>query len=209
VPIDVRSDCIDLLAAPGHKALLGPLGTGFLYIRPGIEKRLATLKEGGTGSVSELDVQPDFLPDKYEPGSHNAIGLAGLSEGVQWVLDQTVEKLAAHDTALIGAFLDGIADVEGLTCFGPPTIRHRVGVMSVRLDGFDPQELAAVLESSYGILTRAGIHCAPLAHQTIGTLERGGTTRFSFGPFVSQPDVQYAADVLAQIAESRMTSQRS
>jgi cysteine desulfurase family protein len=209
VPIDVRGDCIDLLAAPGHKALLGPLGTGFLYIRPGIEKRLATLKEGGTGSVSELDVQPQFLPDKYEPGSHNAIGLAGLSEGVQWVLDQTVEKLAAHDTALIGAFLDGIADVEGLTCFGPPTIRHRVGVMSVRLDGFDPQELAAVLESSYGILTRAGIHCAPLAHQTIGTLERGGTTRFSFGPFVSQPDVQYAADVLAQIAESRMTSERS
>src|SRR5205085_3891389 len=92
VPIDVREDCIDLLAAPGHKALLGPLGTGFLYIRPGIERRLRTTREGGTGSLSEAPRQPDFLPDKYECGSHNAIGLAGLSAAVEWVANQTVEK---------------------------------------------------------------------------------------------------------------------
>jgi cysteine desulfurase family protein len=204
VPIDVREDCIDLLAAPGHKALLGPQGTGFLYIRPGVEKLLTPLKEGGTGSISELDVQPDFMPDKYETGSHNAIGIAGLSQGVQWVLDQTIEKLAAHERGLIGAFLDGIQDVDGLICYGPPSLRHRVGVMSIRVEGFDPHELAAVLESHYGILTRAGIHCAPLAHQTIGTLALGGTTRLSFGPFVSLQDVQYAADAVAQIALSRV-----
>ncbi|MGA2441130.1 MAG: aminotransferase class V-fold PLP-dependent enzyme, partial [Tepidisphaeraceae bacterium] len=87
-PIDVQADCIDLLAAPGHKGLLGPLGTGFLYVRPGMEKVLRPIKEGGTGSVSESDRQPDFLPDKYEPGSHNAIGIIGLSEGVNWILDQ-------------------------------------------------------------------------------------------------------------------------
>jgi cysteine desulfurase / selenocysteine lyase len=203
VPIDVREDMIDLLAAPGHKSLLGPLGTGFLYIRPGMEKRLATLREGGTGSVSEQDTQPDFLPDKYEPGSHNAIGIIGLSEGVAWVMDQTVEKLAAHDRMLLKTFLEATESVEGLTCYGPPRLEDRVGVISVRVDGFEPQELAAVLESSFGILTRAGLHCAPLAHQSIGTLNIGGTTRLSFGPFVTMKDVKFAAEALTHIAVSR------
>lgn len=203
VPIDVQADLIDLLAAPGHKALLGPLGTGFLYIRPGLEKVLRPLKEGGTGSVSEQDRQPEFMPDKYEPGSHNAIGIAGLSEGVRWVADQTVAKLAAHDLELIGTFLDGIADVEGITLYGPKGVKHRTGVFSVRIDGYDPQELAAVLETSFGILTRPGIHCAPLAHEAIGTASTGGTVRFSFGPFVSAQDVSFATDALAQIASAR------
>jgi len=200
VPIDVRADCIDLLAAPGHKGMLGPPGTGFLYIRPGVEKKLRTIREGGTGTLSQNDVQPDFLPDKYEPGSHNAIGILGLSEGVGWIAEQTVEKLAAHDRTLVGTFFDGIADVEGIKLFGLQSVRNRVGVLSVAIDGFSPQELAAVLESSYGVLTRAGIHCAPLAHKFLGTLEAGGTTRFSFGPFITPQDVQYAADSLAQIA---------
>ncbi|HUB26400.1 MAG TPA: aminotransferase class V-fold PLP-dependent enzyme [Tepidisphaeraceae bacterium] len=209
VPIDVREDAIDLLAAPGHKALLGPLGTGFLYIRPGMERRLSTLREGGTGSVSEQDTQPDFLPDKYEPGSHNAIGIIGLSEGVAWVMDQTVEKLAAHDRSLLKVFLDDTDNVDGLTCFGPPRIEDRVGVISIRVDGLEPQELAAVLESSFGILTRAGLHCAPLAHQSIGTLNSGGTTRLSFGPFVTVKDVKYAAEALRQIALSKPISQQT
>ena len=204
LPIDVQADCIDLLAAPGHKALLGPLGTGFLYVRPGIEKILRPLKEGGTGSVSEEDRHPEFMPDKYEPGSHNAIGIAGLSEGVKWILDQTVEKLAAHDVDLIRTFIDSISDIPGLTSYGPPGVRNRVGVFSIRIDGYDPHELAAILEASYGILTRAGIHCAPLAHEAIGTAGSGGTTRLSFGPFVSKQDVQFATDALSQIAAASM-----
>jgi cysteine desulfurase/selenocysteine lyase len=202
LPIDVQMDCIDLLAAPGHKGLLGPLGTGFLYIRPGLESRLQTLREGGTGSVSESDRQPDFLPDKFEPGSHNAIGIIGLSEGVQWVLDQGIENLARHQTELCGTFIDGIADVDGLTYFGPRGVKNRLGVFSVRIQGMDPQELAAVLESGYGILTRAGIHCAPAAHMAIGTSSDGGTTRLSFGAFSSAQDVQFAADALADIASN-------
>jgi cysteine desulfurase / selenocysteine lyase len=203
VPIDVQADGIDLLAAPGHKGLLGPLGTGFLYIRPGLETRLRPLKEGGTGSVSEQDRQPEFMPDKYEPGSHNAIGIAGLSEGVKWMAEQTVEKLAAHDLDLVRTFLDGIRDIEGLTLYGPQGVKHRTGVFSIRMEGYDPHELATVLETSYGILTRAGIHCAPLAHEAIGTAATGGTVRFSFGPFVSKQDVSYATDALAQIASTR------
>jgi cysteine desulfurase/selenocysteine lyase len=201
-PIDVQADCIDLLAAPGHKGLLGPLGTGFLYIRPGMEKILRTIREGGTGSVSDSDRQPEFLPDKYEPGSHNAIGIIGLSEGVSWVLNEGIEKFAGHQSELCGTFIERIRDVEGLTYFGPPGVKNRVGVFSVRVEGLDPHELAAVLESNYGILTRAGIHCAPAAHLAIGTSEGGGTTRLSFGPFTSVKDVQFAASALAEIAET-------
>jgi cysteine desulfurase family protein len=202
VPVDVQDDCIDLLAAPGHKGLLGPLGTGFLFIRPGVEKILRTIREGGTGSVSELDVQPDFLPDKYEPGSHNAIGIIGLSEGVRWVAEQTVEKLQQHDLDLVRTFIEGASNVDGLTYFGPQGVRHRMGVFSVRVDGYTPPELAAILETHYGILTRPGIHCAPLAHEAIGTRDAGGTTRFSFGPFLSKQDVKFATDALAEVAMS-------
>ncbi len=202
LPIDVQADGIDLLAAPGHKGLLGPLGTGFLYIRPGIEKILQPIKEGGTGSISENDRQPDFLPDKYEPGSHNAIGLIGLSQGVKWVLDQGIEKLAAHGQDLSRTFIDAISDIEGLIYYGPRGIKNRVDVFSVRVEGLDPYELSAVLESHYGILTRPGIHCAPLAHQALGTSSIGGTTRVSVGPFLSRQDVTYAADALADIAMS-------
>ncbi len=119
LPIDLQADGIDLLAAPGHKGLLGPLGTGFLYIRPGLEKALRPIREGGTGSVSEQDRQPDFLPDKYEAGSHNAIGIIGLSQGVQWVLTKGIEEIARHESELVGTFLDGISDVPGLRYFGP------------------------------------------------------------------------------------------
>jgi cysteine desulfurase family protein len=206
VPIDVREDCIDLLAAPGHKALLGPLGTGFLYIRPGVEKILRTIREGGTGSVSEQAIQPEFMPDKYEPGSHNAIGIIGLSEGVRWVIEQTVQKLASHELDLVRSFIEGVSDVEGLTYFGPQGVRNRIGVFSVRIDGYEPHELSAVLEGHYGILTRSGIHCAPLAHEAIGTAATGGTTRLSFGSFLSVQDVKFATDALAEIASSRIVT---
>jgi cysteine desulfurase family protein len=200
IPVDVQGDGIDLLAAPGHKGLLGPLGTGFLYVRPGVETILRPLKEGGTGSISDQDRQPEFMPDKYEPGSHNAIGIIGLSEGVNWVLQQGIETLGIKDRELVCTFLEGVSDVQGLTYFGPRGVRDRLGVFSVRVEGLEPHELSAILESHFGILTRSGIHCAPLAHQAIGTADLGGTTRLSFGPFLHSPDVSYAADALAEIA---------
>jgi selenocysteine lyase/cysteine desulfurase len=208
VPIDVQADCIDLLAAPGHKGLLGPLGTGVLYIRPGVEKILTTIREGGTGSVSEHDRQPDFMPDKYEPGSHNAIGIAGLCAGVEWLLSQTVEKLHAHEMDLVRTFIDGVGDIEGLTYFGPQGVRDRVGVFSVRIENVSPTEVAVALEKDFGILTRPGLHCAPLIHETLGTTPQGGTTRLSFGPFLSKQDVKYATDALAEVAHSSLAASR-
>ena len=147
------------------------------------------------------------MPDKYEPGSHNAIGIIGLSQGVQWVLDQAVKKLERHQMDLVRTFIDGMADVEGLRYFGPKGVSHRTGVFSVRVDGFEPQELSAALEASFGILTRSGLHCAPLAHQAIGTANLGGTTRLSFGPFLSPQDVNFATDALADLALSPGRSQ--
>jgi cysteine desulfurase family protein len=206
IPIDVQRDCIDLLAAPGHKSLLGPLGTGFLYIRPGLEKHLRPLREGGTGSLSEDDRQPDFLPDRFEPGSHNTIGIAGLGEGVKWILDRGVAKIAADDLDLARTFIEGVSDVEGLRYFGPQGVRHRLGVFSVTVEGYSPHELSMILESQFGILTRAGMHCAPHAHRAIGTFQSGGTTRLSFGPFLTRQDVRFATDALAEIASSAVRS---
>jgi len=219
-PIDVAADHIDLLAAPGHKGLLGPLGTGFLYIRPGIEQRMTTTRQGGTGSVSEHDTQPTFMPDRFEPGSHNAIGLIGLSEGVNWILNQSIDKLWQHEQQLITQFLNGIQPLLGqpasdiphtrspisdstapLQLFGPPTVQNRCGVFSIRIHGFDdPAALADRLEAEFGLLTRAGIHCAPHAHATLGTTARGGTTRFSVGPFTTPDHIAAATSALTTLA---------
>ena len=199
VPIDVRAWGADFVAFPGHKGLLGPLGTGVLYIRPGAEDQLPTMKEGGTGTVSEVPRQPVTMPDKYEVGSHNAIGLAGLSEGVAWLLERGVESVRSHDERLSRRFLSKTEGVEGLTVHGPREIAHRAGVFSVNVEGLSPGELAGVLEADFGICTRPGIHCAPLAHETINT-HPVGTCRFSFGPFTRESDVHTACDALATVA---------
>ena len=206
VPVDVQADHVDLLAFPGHKGLLGPLGTGVLYIRPGIEKHMITTREGGTGSLSEQDTQPDFMPDRFECGSHNAIGIIGLSEGVQWILDRGVDELWRHERELICVMLEGLTEtgaMPGLSLIGPQGVKDRCGVFSVRIEGFeDPQALSDLLERDYGILTRSGIHCAPLAHMTFGTHALAGMTRFSFGPFLNAHDIQYATDALGQICHA-------
>ncbi len=200
VPIDVQKDCIDLLAFPGHKGLLGPLGTGGLYVRPGMEGRMVSMRQGGTGSASEEAMQPEFMPDKFESGSHNGIGIAGLSAGVEWILRRGVQEIFEHDQMLCRAFMEGVEGVEGLRFFGPQGIRGRMGVFSLRVEGMGAAEVAERLEREFGVLSRAGLHCAPLAHGAIGTVAEGGTVRVSFGPFLTVLDVKYVADALAAIA---------
>ena len=211
IPINVVEDGIDLLAFPGHKGLLGPLGTGGLYIRPGMEKMMRTAKEGGTGSFSELDTQPEFMPDRFEPGSHNAIGIIGLSEGVQWILDHGVEKLWAHEQELVREMVSRLGDKEampGMRFVGPQGAENRCGVFSIRIEGYDePVMLSDVLEERFGLLTRSGIHCAPLAHKTFGTHGLGGTTRFSFGPFTTVEHVRHACDAISTICRETAAKQ--
>lgn len=199
VPVDVAAWGADMVAFAGHKGALGPLGTGVLYVRPGFEASLPTMKEGGTGTVSERAVQPDFMPDKYEIGSHNAIGIAGLSAGVAWLLEQGVDNLRLHDRKLCQVFAAEAFGISGLGVYGPTLADDRAGVFSVNVTGYAPQVLAAQLESRAGVLTRPGIHCAPLAHQTIGTLPEG-TCRLSFGAFTTLQDVRTALAALREIA---------
>jgi cysteine desulfurase/selenocysteine lyase len=224
--VDVRAMSIDLLAFPGHKGLLGPTGTGGLYLRPGMEKLVQSVREGGTGSRSEHDVQPQELPDKYEPGSQNAIGVIGLSEGVRFLMEyefegqRGVEAIEAHERALVSQFIQGLHRggsmelLPGLRLMGPQGVLGRVGVFTVTVDGIGAHELSAVLESEFGVLTRSGVHCAPLAHRLMAEGHEsgatpgatrdglvGGGTRFSVGPFLSVQDVKYATDALAEVCE--------
>ncbi len=213
LPIDVQEMHIDLLAFPGHKGLLGPLGTGGLYMRPGMERLVATTREGGTGSRSEDDTHPTNMPDKYEAGSHNAPGIIALSESVAWILDRTVERLAEHETDLMRTFLDTIAGdgenglTPGIHLLGPPTTDNRVGVFAIRIDGMPPSEVSRILEEKYAVLSRSGLHCAPLAHATFSSdpascplPEHPGATRLSMGPFLTQSDVRRATGALVEIA---------
>jgi cysteine desulfurase/selenocysteine lyase len=202
LPTDFSTAPIDMLACPGHKGLLGPLGTGVLVIRGGLEERLATVREGGTGSVSERPVQPEELPDRLEAGSHNALGLAGLLAALEWIGQRGVAALRRHELDLMERMIPRLEACSGLRWFGPRDPARRVGVFSVRIEGLDPAELSALLEERFGLLTRSGLHCAPFAHRTIGTDASGGTTRLSLGPFLEEADVDAAADALTELGRS-------
>ena len=202
LPIDVRSFPCDLLACPGHKGLLGPLGTGILYVRPGVEEHLSSFRQGGTGTHSEKDVQPETLPDKYESGNHNAPGLVGLEAGAAWLLERGVAALHDHEQALVRRLIDGLSETRGVRVFGPDSAKKCVGVVSLAIDGIDPQDAANILDDSFDIQTRAGLHCAPGAHRAIGTFDRGGTVRFSVGPFTTDDHISAAISAVRQIASA-------
>lgn len=195
-PIDVARSEVDLLACSGHKGLLGPLGTGLLYVRPEIADRVRSLRQGGTGSRSESDRQPEAGPDKFESGNHNAPGLVGLEAALAWIdSDGGAPARRLHEQALVQQLIDGLSGLPSVTIYGPPDAAARTGVVSVNINGLDPQDAAAILDESFGIETRAGLHCAAGAHKAIGTLANGGTLRLSVGPF-NTPD-QISATVAA------------
>jgi selenocysteine lyase/cysteine desulfurase len=182
-----------------------------------MERVVASLREGGTGSRSELAVQPDTLPDKYEPGSQNAIGVIGLLEGVKFLSEFEhaglvgIEAIAAHERELIATLLEGIGpllDGDSVRLLGSRD-GERVGVFTLDFEGMDPHAVAAILESEFGVLSRAGLHCAPLAHQLLARDDQaGGGVRLSLGPFLSIEDVKHAAAGLVEIAESMKPARR-
>ncbi len=204
VPISVRAMRIDLLAAPGHKGLLGPLGTGLLYVRPGVEQLMGPLRQGGTGTHSDEDRQPDEMPHKYEPGNHNAAGIAGLLAAVRFLEDRTLASIRRHEMDLTERLVEGFCGISGVTLFGPRDPRDRVGVVSIRVAGLSPGHVAALLEAGHRIQVRAGIHCAPRMHAALGTLDHGGTVRFSLGPFNTSEHVDAAIEAVRGIAQRRV-----
>jgi cysteine desulfurase / selenocysteine lyase len=197
IAIDVEGLGVDLLAFPGHKAVMGPQGTGVLWIRNGVELR--PLREGGTGSRSDLAIQPDFLPDRYEPGAHNGPGLAGLPAAVRYLEDTGIDAIAARKREITRRFLDGFARLPGCRVHGPADPARRVPIFSVTFLEKDPARVATALDERFDIKVRAGLHCAPLAHETFGTLE-GGSVRFSPGSFTTDAEVAGTFAALQQLA---------
>lgn len=200
VPIDVGATAIDLLAASGHKGLLGPLGLGVLWMRPGVEQLVAPLRFGGTGTQSDDEVQPSEMPSRFEAGNQNVPGLAGLAAATAFLKQRSIAALAAHHERLTARLLDAIRSVDGIAIYGPQSNEGRTSVVSVTLDGYDPQELAALLEASHGVQCRAGLHCAPRMHAALGTMAGGGTLRLSPGAFTTDDEIDAAAAALKEAA---------
>jgi cysteine desulfurase family protein len=192
---------VDLLAFTGHKGLFGPTGTGGLWVRPGLDLR--PLAVGGTGSASESLVPPDFLPDALEPGTANTHGLAGLAAGAGVVLREGVDRIHSHEMELTRRFLDGLSQIKGLTLWGPGAGEDRVAVVAVTMCGWSSSDLSAALEREAGILTRAGLQCAPLTHQAMGSFKGGGVTRFSFGYYNTAEETDIALTTLDRLAAGR------
>jgi cysteine desulfurase family protein len=199
LPIDAAAMNIDILAFTGHKALLGPQGTGGLYLRDGLEHRLPPLMQGGTGSRSEHEFQPDFMPDKYESGTPNTIGIAGLGAGVGFLLELGVDAVRAHEAALAARLMEGLSSIPGVKVHGTKEAAGRTAVVSFTIVGVQPSEAALDLDSGYGIMARPGLHCAPSAHRTMGTFP-GGTVRFSPGWFTTAGEIDCAVEAVSRIA---------
>ncbi len=199
-PIDVQADAIDLLAFTGHKSLYGPMGTGGLVIGERVDAaHLEPLKRGGTGSRSEHEEQPAFLPDLCESGTPNAVGLAGLGASTRWVLGQGVERIRAHELALTGQLLAGLAAIPGVTVYGTGDAQRQTATVSFNIAGLEPSEVGLRLDDDYAIMCRVGLHCSPAAHRTLGTFP-GGTVRFGLGVFNTAEQVAAALDAVAALA---------
>lgn len=205
VPIDVKQLGADLVAAPGHKGLLGPLGTGVLWLGPGVEQELRPLHYGGAASGGDRLEMPDAVPDRYEAGSLNVPGIAGLAAGVEHVLATGVETIRRQIATSRQRLADGLAAIDGVTIYGPSDPALQAGVVSFAVEGYDPHELASLLASVAGVECRAGLHCAPRLHQALGTDARGGLVRFSPGVTTSDSDLDAAVEAVRQFAQSPLT----
>jgi cysteine desulfurase family protein len=197
VPIDVHEMGLDLLAFTGHKGLLGPTGTGGLYVREGVA--LAPLIRGGTGSDSAHEIQPEFMPDVYESGTLNVAGIAGLAAGARFLSEIGIETVQAYERKLVAQFIAGASEIAGITLYGPKDTALQCGLVSFNVAGATPSEAGLILDESFGIMARTGLHCAPAAHRTLGTFPTG-TVRFSFGWFNTAAEVEAALKALKKIA---------
>jgi len=197
--IDLANLPVDMLACPGHKGLLGPLGTGVLYLSAEMDKLVEPVRLGGTGTQSESETPPIAAPTRYEAGNLNVLGLAGLAASTEWLLAQDAGALHRHECALREELASGLSTIPGVTVFHA-NCPETIGVLSFAVNGYGPQEVATILDENFDIACRAGFHCAPRVHQALGTFDRGGTVRFSVGPFTQPEDIQSAIEAMRQIA---------
>ena len=196
--IDVQKMNIDFLAFAGHKGLMGPMGTGGLYIGDrgqGIEP----LRHGGTGTSSKLETQPDSMPDRFETGTPNTPGIAGLLASVRFILKKGSGKIQKHTKQLTSKLLEGLNEIKKIEIYGPNNAEKQTAVVSFSINGMEPSVVGARLEKEFGIIVRTGLHCSPLCHKTIGTFPKG-TVRISAGYFNTEKDIRAAIEAVSIIA---------
>lgn len=192
-------DCgIDALVFPGHKGLLGPQGIGGLILSERAAEQMTPLIAGGTGSLSDKEVMPEFLPDKFQPGTLNLPGIIGLGHGVSFLEKEGMQAIAQKKEWLTKRFLEGICNMKQAVLVGKETAQGRCAVVSVDFPNVDNAEVSYILEQHFGIMTRCGLHCAPHAHKTLGTFPKG-TVRFSFGYFNTEEEIKYVLDGIHQV----------
>ncbi len=201
-PIDVQAMKVDMLAFPGHKCLYGPQGTGGRYISPHVD--LKPLLVGGTGTQSELLHQPVSRPERYESGTLNVPGLAGLAKGVEFILKTGVSAIEEKEHELMSRLIDGIREYDNITIWGPQTADNRAAVLSITIDGYEPQDISIYLDQIFDIAVRSGLHCAPYAHETLGTLDKGGTVRISPGYFTTPDEIEACIEAVGIISRGEI-----
>jgi len=201
VPIDMETDYIDMLAFTGHKSLYGPMGTGGIILGSRVDPAdLSPIKQGGTGSRSEREVQPEFCPDRYESGTANAVGLAGLLSALEWLKEQGIIAIQSHKETLCAQLIEGLMNINGVTLYGPKKASLQTATIGFNVNGMEPSTVGLRLDEEFNILCRVGLHCAPAAHQTLGTFPHG-CVRFGLGVFNASDDIEQALSAVEKLAE--------
>lgn len=201
LPIDMEKFNIDCLCFTGHKSLLAAPGIGGFLINERLNKEVAPLIEGGTGSLSDKEVQPSYMPDKFEGGTPNVIGILSINASLKFILNTKIEKIHKHEMDLCRLFMNGLNKIPGLQIVGyndTKDLSKRLSTVSISVGDKDMGEISHILSRDYGISTRCGMHCAPSAHKTIGTFP-DGTIRFSIGYFNTKEDIEYTLNALKEI----------
>jgi cysteine desulfurase / selenocysteine lyase len=201
MPIDVRAMEIDLLAFTGHKGLLGPTGIGGLVIGESFDvTQMAPLMRGGTGSQSAMEIQPDVLPDKYESGTANTVGIAGLGAGIHWLRERGIEAIREKEKIITQTLIEGLSVIKDVKVYGCHNPAHSVAIVSFTIAGKQVSEIGFKLDEEYDILTRVGLHCAPAAHKTIGSFPEG-TVRLAPGVFTTMEDINKTLKAIEQVVQ--------
>ena len=198
--IDMQQDNIDILAFTSHKKLYGPPGIGGLCINNDIA--IETLIHGGTGSKSEMEIHPEFYPDRLEAGTGNTVGVVGLKAGIQFILDKGIDKLRIKQTELTNYFIKQLQEINEVILYGINSDEDRLPIVSMNIKNIIPSDLAYKLDNEFEIMVRAGLHCSPLAHKTIGTFPQG-TVRFSIGSFNTEEEINYTIEAIKRIIFNR------
>ena len=200
--IDFQKLHADAIGFTGHKSLLGPQGIGGFIIDDGIVDKINTLIEGGTGSLSDTERQPDYMPDKFESGTLNIPGIYGLNASLKYLLNIGVRNIRDMEIHLLEKFIEGVLNTNKIRLIGKKTSYDRTGILSIDFTDNDNALVAHELSKDYGIMTRCGLHCAPSAHKTLGTFPKG-TVRFSLSHFNTLEEIEYSIDCINKIASKQ------